>query len=143
MYVQSAPSNLYSASNDSPSASHTQQAHSGEHKRAVLEHFSEKAIMVFEQMSSGLNTERKEKLVYELNNIGKAAAFASTNGYESQNERMVVSQYFEQLGGVISDEAIKKMIYTKLNNPAFENRAFFEEFAKALDKPLQRINITV
>jgi hypothetical protein len=108
-----------------------------------LEHFSEKATLIFENLSVGLSVQEKNEAIETLNSIGKAAAFSSMNGFESQSERMVVSQYFENFGGVLSDEAIKKMIFSKLDNPNYKNRDFLENFAKALEEPLQSINIRV
>ena len=108
-----------------------------------MENLSEKAIVTFENLSPELGLKEKEEIVKTLNSIGKAAAFASMNGFESQDERMLVSKYFGSFSGVVSDEAIKKMIFSKLNNPNYENRDFLEKFAKALDEPLQHINIRV
>ena len=108
-----------------------------------LKNFSEKAQINFESMSSNLPTEKKSELVETLNSIGKAAAFSSMNGFDTQEERLVVSQYFGNFDGVLSDEAIKKMIFSKLNNPNQEHREFLQEFAKSLDEPLKSIDITV
>ncbi len=134
---------MYSAPDDTPLSPSNRRMNENNPVQAQLENFSEKAIMVFEQMSAGLDSEKKEALAQELNSIGKAAAFASTNGFESLSERTIVAQHFERLSGVISDDAIKKMIFTKLNNPAFEEREFFEAFANALEEPLAHINIRV
>lgn len=112
-------------------------------KKVALKGFSEKAVFVFESMSADMSQKEKATALESLTSIGKAAAFASTNGYESQKEKLVVSQYFGNFDGVLSDEAIKRMIYTKLNNVNIDNREFLKEFASALDAPLQRINITI
>ncbi len=108
-----------------------------------LQYFSEKAILVFERLTYEFSPEQKERSRESLSSIGKAAAFASVNGFNTQNERNVVSQYFENFSGVLSDEAIQKMIRTKLDNPNYENREFLEKFAQELGEPLQGINIKV
>jgi len=118
--------------------------HGSVQKQGVkLENLTEKANLTFESLSFGLRNEEKDALAEALNSIGKAAAFASINGFESQEERLIVTQYFGNFSGVISDDAIKKMIFSKLNNPNYENREFLEDFAKKLDEPLAQINIRV
>jgi len=108
-----------------------------------LKNFSEKAQINFESMSSALPQETKEELVQTLNSIGKAAAFSSMNGFEAQDERLLVSQYFQNFDGVLSDDAIKKMIMSKLENSTMQNQAFLKSFADSLDTPIQSIDISV
>jgi len=108
-----------------------------------LQNMSEKANLTFDNLSFGMSQQEKDKVAESLNSIGKAAAFAAINGYDSQDERLVVTQYFGNFSGVISDDAIKKMIASKLNNPNYENREFLENFSQQLDEPLRSINITV
>jgi hypothetical protein len=143
MYINSTNSFLHSAQEQNLSASKSLVKGSVEKKTIQLENFTEKANLTFDNMSFGLSEKEKNELADTLNSIGKAAAFASINGFESQEERNIVTQYFGNLSGVISDEAIKKMIFSKLNNPNYENRAFLEDFAKKLDEPLAQINIRV
>ena len=114
-----------------------------ETKNIQLENLTEKANLTFENLSYGLSEKEKNEAAEALNSIGKAAAFAAINGFDSQEERGVVTQYFGNFTGVISDEAIQKMIFSKLNNPSYENREFLEKFAQDLDEPLRSINITV
>ena len=143
MYVQNSSSFLYSPPEDKALLAHTKAAEPKNIAHNVFEHFSEKALLTFESVTAGFSPQQKEEAAEALSSIGKAAAFASTNGFESQDERRVVSQYFGNFSGVLSDEAIKKMIHTKLDNPAFKNRDFLEKFATALDAPLQSIDIKV
>lgn len=145
MYIQNSNSFLYSPQDDRAPVPVKKGVNATVPSVAVpsLEHFSEKATLIFENLSMGLSPQEKNETIETLNNIGKAAAFSSMNGFESQSERMVVSQFFENFSGVLSDEAIKKMIFSKLDNPGYKNRDFLENFAKALDKPLQSINIRV
>lgn len=143
MYVQNSNAFSYSPRDEAPLAV---QAKPIEQKNVVpvtLENFSEKAILVFKSVTAGYTAEQKADAKRALHSIGKAAAFASMNGFESQEERLVISQYFGNFSGVLSDDAIKKMIHTKLDNPNFENRQFLEKFVSALDSPLQRIDIKV
>ena len=134
---------MYSAPEDKSFGLQNRARPSDTSVKVGLENFSEKAILTFESLSSALSPQEKTEITVTLNTIGKAAAFSSMNGFESQDERMLVSQYFENFGGVLSDEAIKKMIFSKLDNPHFKNRDFLERFATALDEPLQGINIRV
>lgn len=143
MYVQNSSASLYSAPEEKLLSKSIRETQADNPVKSSLENFSEKAVMTFESMSIGLSPEKREELTKTLNTIGKAAAFASMNGFESQSERMIVTQYFENLGGVISDDAIKKMIFSKLNNPGMENAGFLKEFAAALDEPLKHIDISV
>lgn len=108
-----------------------------------LKNFSEKAQINFESLSSGLPQETKDELIKSLNNIGKAAAFSSMNGFEAQDERLLVSQFFQNFDGVLSDDAIKKMIMSKLENSTMENQEFLKSFADSLDAPIQSIDISV
>ncbi len=108
-----------------------------------LKNFTQKANLSFENLSYAMSKKEKSEAAEALNNIGKAAAFACANGFDSQEEQGVVRQLFGNFSGVISDDAIKKMIYTKLNNPDYENREFLKSFAQSLDEPLRSINITV
>ena len=145
MYIQNSNAFLYSGQDDRTLTPGKKEAGTAVSPVSVpsLKHFSERARLIFENLSAGISPQEKNEAIESLNSIGKAAAFASMNGYESQSDRMVVSQYFENFGGVISDEAIKKMIFSKLDNPNYKHRSFLESFAKALDKPLQSINIRV
>lgn len=143
MYIQNNSSFQYSAPDDNFSPAKTTRAQTHETSNHSLENFSEKAMLIYEKSTAGMNPEQKEKIRESLSSIGKAAAFASINGFDSQNERNVVSQYFGNLSGVVSDETIRKMIHSKLDNPSFENREFFENFSNELDRPLQGINIKV
>ena len=143
MYINSTNSFLHSAQDQNLSAAKSVIKGSVESKSIQLEHFTEKANLTFENMSFGLSESEKSAVAESLNSIGKAAAFASINGFESQEERLVVAQYFGNFSGVISDDAIKKMIFSKLNNPNHAHRAFLEDFAKQLDEPLAQINIRV
>lgn len=143
MYINNNSAFLYSAPEDK---SFVSQQKSVQHKGvspASLENFSEKAILTFANMTSEFSVDEKQAAREALSNIGKAAAFASTNGFDTQNERNVVSQLYGNFSGVLSDEAIKKMIYAKLDNPNYENRVFLEKFAAALEEPLKGIDITV
>jgi len=143
MYINSTNSFLHSAQEQNLTASKSVIKGSVESKSTKLENFTEKANLTFDNLSFGLSEKEKSEIAEALNSIGQAAAFASINGFDSQEERLVVTQYFGNFSGVISDDAIKKMIFSKLNNPNFENREFFEEFAKKLDEPLDQINIRV
>jgi len=143
MYINSSNSFLHSTQDQAYSATKSTVKGSVESKSVQLEKFTEKANLTFDNMSFGLSEQEKNELADSLNSIGQAAAFASINGFESQEERLVVTQYFGNFSGVISDEAIKKMIFSKLNNPNFGNREFLEGFAKKLDEPLAQINIRV
>ena len=143
MYVQNSNSFLYSPRDDTPLATPVKAVEQKNIVHDKLENFSEKAILIFESVTAGYSTAQKVDAKQALNSIGKAAAFSSMNGFESQEERLVVSQYFGTFSGVLSDDAIKKMIHTKLDNPNFENRHFLEKFASALDAPLQSIDIKI
>lgn len=119
-----------------------QEIESENSSRSPLGNFSEKAVLVFESLTAEFTAKQKEDAAKALNSIAKAAAFASINGYESQSERLLVAQYFGNFEGVLSDDAIKKIIYSKLNNSdKSEESVFLEKFASAMDEPLQRINI--
>lgn len=143
MYIQNNSSFQYSAPDENLSSVGATRAQTQEPSGNSLENFSEKAILIYEKSTALFSNEQKQKISEGLASIGKAAAFASMNGFDSQNERNVVNQYFGNLSGVVSDEAIRKMIHTKLDNPSFENREFFEKFSSELDQPLQGINIKV
>ncbi len=143
MYIQNNSSFLYSAPDDQNIPVHKTVTKTQTSQQASLEHFSEKAILIFERSTAGFTPSQKENVRESLASIGKAAAFAATNGFNSQNELNVVSRVYGNFSGIISDEAIQKMIRAKLDNPNFENRAFFERFAQELGEPLQGINIKV
>jgi len=143
MYIQNSNSFLYSPPEDRSLPSQPKSAEVQAVSRSALENFSERAVMTFESMTAGFSSKQREDAARALTSIGKAAAFASMNGFESQEERLVVSQYFGNFSGVLSDDAIKKMIQSKLDNPNFENREFLSNFAAALDAPMQSIDIKV
>ncbi len=144
MYIQNSSSFFYSAPDEKSLPAQSKQAHPPRAlDQASLEHFSEKAILVFEKLTTEFTPLQKEELQASLSNIGKAAAFAATNGFSSQNELNVVNRLYENFSGVLSDEAIKKMIHAKLDNPDFENREFFQRYAQELGRPLQGIDIKV
>lgn len=143
MYIQNNNASLYSAPHEQLVSPSAQAKNSENSLETYLRNFSEKAKINFDSLISGLPQERKEILAQELNSIGKAAAFSSMNGFESQEERLVVSQYFGNFKGILSDDAIKKMILSKLDNPNTQEKGFLEAFAQALDSPLKSINITV
>lgn len=105
--------------------------------------FSEKAVLTFENLTTTLNPIEKSEAAAALNNIGKAAAYAAVNGYDSQDERLVVNQVFDSFSGVLSDDQIKKMISSKLDTAEPKDRAFLQNFSAALDEPLQRIDIKI
>ena len=105
--------------------------------------FSEKAVLTFENITTRMNPKEKSEAAQALNSIGKAAAFASINGYDTQSDRLVVSQYFENFSGVLSDDEIKKMISMKLDQKETVSKDFLSNFSQALDEPLQRINIKI
>ena len=144
MYVQNNSSFLYSSQQEfTPSASTSSLKSPVSIDQVSLEHFSEKAMMTFEGMTAGMEKEMKFEIAQSLNSIGKAAAFASVNGYMSQSERQIVNQYFGNFDGVLSDDEIKKMILSKLDNPHFQHRDFLERFAQALGEPLASIDIRI
>lgn len=143
MYINNNSAFLYSAPEDKSLLSQQKSVQQKEVSSASLENFSEKAILTFANLTSEFSVQEKDAAREALSSIGKAAAFASTNGFETQNERNVVSQFYGNYSGVLSDEAIKKMIHAKLDNPNYENRAFLEKFAAALDEPLKGIDIKV
>jgi len=143
MYINNNSAFLYSAPEEKSFLLQKRPAEQREVSPASLENFSEKAILTFANLTSEFSTQEKEVAREALSSIGKAAAFAATNGFETQNERNVVSQFYGNFSGVLSDEAIKKMIHAKLDNPNYENRVFLEKFAAALDKPLKGIDIKV
>lgn len=143
MYINNNSALLYSAPEDKSFLLQKKPAEQREVVPISLENFSEKAILTFVNLTSEFSVQEKETAREALSSIGKAAAFASTNGFESQNERNVVSQFYGNFSGVLSDEAIKKMIHAKLDNPNYENRVFLEKFAAALDEPLKGIDIKV
>jgi len=143
MYINNNSAFLYSAPEDKSSLLQKKPAEQREVSPVSLENFSEKAILTFANLTSEFSVQEKEAAREALSSIGKAAAFASINGFESQNERNVVSQFYGNFSGVLSDEAIKKMIHAKLDNPNYENRVFLEKFAVALDEPLRGIDIKV
>ena len=101
------------------------------------------AQITFDSLSAGFTQEKKSELAKTLNSVGKAAAFSSINGFDSQDERLVVSQHFGNFEGVLSDDVIKKMILSKLKNPNIDNADFLRDFASSLDEPLKRIDISV
>jgi len=143
MYIQNNSSFLYSAQDNRNLPPESKGSEGKASSLPSLQNFSEKAILIFEKMTVGFTPEQKQNATESLASIGKAAAFAATNGFDTQNERNIISQYFGNYSGVLSDEAIRKMIHTKLDNPNFENREFLETFAKELSEPLQGINIKV
>jgi len=143
MYIQNNNSFLYSAQEEKTYASVIKENKPQDVLGVYLENFSEKAQINFESLSSAFSKEKKAELIKTLNNIGKAAAFSSMNGFNSQEERLLVSQYFNNFEGVISDDMIKKMIFSKLDNANLEEAEFLRDFASSLDEPLQSINITV
>ncbi len=143
MIIQNNSSSLYSAQDDSSIYTQGKTDESQAISFSSLHNFSEKAVLVFEKLTAGYTSEQKQRVKESLASIGKAAAFAATNGFTTQNERNIVSQYFGNFSGVLSDEAIRKMIHTKLDEPSFENREFLEKFAQELSQPLQGINIRV
>lgn len=120
-----------------------EQADEKSSPKTSFKNLSEKAVLLFESLSAQMDPEEKEEAAKALNSISKAAAFASMNGYESQSERLLVNYYFGNLSGVLSDDAIKKIILSKLNNPEIKSREFLEKFASALDLPLQKIDIRI
>jgi len=143
MYINSHNSFSYAAPQEQANLAQQKGIESKNTLEVYLKNFSEKAQINFDSLSSGLPQEKKNELAQTLNSIGKAAAFSSMNGFDSQGERLVVSQYFGSFEGVLSDDMIKKMILSKLKNPNIENRDFLTDFASSLDQPLQRINISV
>ena len=143
MYINNNSSFLYSAQDDKPFVAQNKEVQVHTPDNISLENFSEKAKLTFESLSAGLSQQEKNEIAATLNNIGKAASFASMNGFESQSERIIVNQYFESFGGVLSDDAIKKMIFSKLDNPNYKHKDFLEGFAKALGEPLKSINVRV
>lgn len=143
MYINNSNSFLPSTQQQSLPSSQPMVKGSVQTEEIQLNNFTQKANLSFENLSYGMSEKEKSEVAEALNNIGKAAAFASANGFDSQEEQGVVRQLFGNFSGVISDEEIKKMIYTKLNNPDYENREFLESFAQSLDAPLRSINISV
>lgn len=143
MYINNNNSFLYSPPQERIPLAHTKEINTLNIPHNYLKNFSERAQKNFENLSSALPQNKKEELAQALNNIGKAAAFSSMNGFDSQEERLVVSQFFGNFEGVLSDETIKKMIFSKLNTPNIENAEFLKAFAKSLDEPLKSIDITV
>lgn len=143
MYIHNNSTLFYSAPEENDFSVQKQSRPQREVSAVSLENFSEKAILIFANLTSDFSVQEKETAREALSSIGKAAAFAATNGFETQSERNVVSQFYGNFSGVISDEAIKKMIHAKLDNPNYENRAFLEKFAAALDEPLKGIDIKV
>ena len=143
MYVQNNSSFLYSAQEDKTNLAQVKENKPQNTLDLYLKNFSEKAQINFESLSASLPKETKTELIKTLNNIGKAAAFSSMNGFESQKERLLVSQYFNNFEGVISDDMIKRMIFSKLDTPNLEHAEFLQDFASSLDEPLQSIDITV
>ncbi len=120
-----------------------EQADEKSSQKTSLKNFSEKAILLFESLTAQMDPEQKEEAAKVLSSISKAAAFASMNGYESQRERLLVNHYFGNLNGVLSDDAIKKIILSKLDNPEIKSREFLKKFVSALDQPLQKIDIRI
>jgi len=143
MYINNTNSFYHTGQQDIAYAASTKGSKAPNTLDTYLKNFSEKAQISFESLSSNLSSDKKAELVDTLNSIGKAAAFSSMNGFETQDERLLVNQYFGNFDGVLSDEAIKKMIFSRLNNPNQENREFLKDFAKSLDEPLSSIDITV
>lgn len=143
MYINNNNSFLYSPPQERAVYSHAKETNIPNTLDTYLKNFSERAQINFESLSSGLPQDKKDELAQSLSNIGKAAAFSSINGFDSQEERLVVSQLFGNYEGVLSDEAIKKMILSKLDTPNLENAEFLEAFANSLDEPLKSIDITV
>jgi len=143
MYITSNNSFLYSPPHERAPLAYTKETTKPNTLDTYLKNFSERAKINFDSLSSGLPQVKKDELAQALNSIGKSAAFASVNGFDSQEERLVVSQLFGNLEGVISDDAIKKMIFSKLSSTKVENSEFLEAFALSLDEPLKSIDITV
>lgn len=143
MYIHKSSSFLYSAQDESSLPLKTSSKASEESSEQRLKNFSEKANLSFDELSLEMDSKEKNEAIEALNSIGKAAAFSAAKGYDSLEEKQVVSQYFGNFSGVLSDEEIQKMIYAKLNSPRTQNREFLEKFAKALDEPLRHINIRV
>jgi len=143
MYINNNNSFLYSPPQERMLSSHSREKNTPNTLDTYLKNFSEKAQINFESMTAKLPQQKKEELSLTLNSIGKAAAFSSMNGFDSQEERLVVNQLFGNFEGVLSDEAIKKMIFSKLESPDVENSEFLQAFAETLDEPLKGIDITV
>ncbi|MDF1882019.1 hypothetical protein JHD50_12035 [Sulfurimonas sp. MAG313] len=143
MYINNNNSFLYSQPQEKKATPPAQEKKVENTLDTYLKNFSEKAQIAFDTLSSGMSQSRKKGLEETLNSIGKAASFSSLNGFDSQSERLVVSQYFGNFDGVLSDDAIKKMILSRLDNLKTDEVAFFQDFAKALDSPLKSIDITV
>ncbi|PHR54324.1 MAG: hypothetical protein COA44_13510 [Arcobacter sp.] len=143
MYINNNNSFLYSPPQERGTIYHAKEINIPNTLDTYLKNFSERAQISFDSLSSKLPFSKKEELAQTLNSIGKAAAFSSMNGFDSQKERLVVSQLFGNFEGVVSDEAIKKMIFSKLNTPNVENAEFLQAFVSSLDKPLQSIDIRV
>jgi len=143
MYVQNKNSFLYSAPEQNTQTYSIQEIKAQLPKEVSLENFSEKASISFNSLTLGLSSEEKSALAKHLNSISKAASFSSLNGFDSQQERNLVSQYFGAFEGVLSDDAIISMINSKLNNPNYKDREFLESFVQSLEAPLQKINIRV
>lgn len=143
MYIQNHSSFLYSAQEDKTNLTQAKETKPQNSLDIYLKNFSQKAQISFESLSAALPNETKMELIKTLNNIGKAAAFSSMNGFDSQEERLLVSRYFDNFEGVISDDMIKNMIYSKLDNSNVEQAEFLQDFASSLDEPLQSIDIKV
>ena len=143
MYVQNSNSFLYSAPQQNTQDYAIKEIKAQLPNEVSLENFSEKASISFNALTLGLETQEKNRLASKLNSISKAAAFSSLNGFDSQQERNVVNQYFGNFEGVLSDEAIINMINSKLNNPAYKDREFLQSFVQSLESPLQSIDITI
>ncbi len=143
MYINNNSAFLYSAPEEKSLLQQQKPLGQKEAAPASLEYFSEKAILTFANLTSEFSVEEKWAAREALSSIGKAAAFASTNGFETQSERNVVSQFYGNFSGVLSDAAIQKMIHAKLDNPNYENRVFLEKFSAALDEPLKGLDIKV
>lgn len=109
----------------------------------TLKNISERAALVFESLTAQMDPQAKKEAAEALSSIAKSAAFAATQGYESQADRQLVNRYFDSFSGVLSDDAIKKMILSVVGSSHKESRAFLEKFASAIDAPLQRINIRI
>jgi len=143
MYINNNNAFLYSPPQERPPISIAKESNTLNTLDNYLKNFTQKAQITFDTLSAGLPQETKDELAQALNSIGKAAAFSSINGFDSQEERFVVSQFFGNFEGIISDEAIKKMIFSKLKAPDLNHAEFLQNFAQALDAPLKSIDITV
>jgi peptidoglycan hydrolase-like protein with peptidoglycan-binding domain len=143
MYIQNNNSFAYSPSEDRAFTKTSVKDNIKQIDATSFKGFSEKAVLTFENLTARMSPKDKSEATQSLNNIGKAAAFASVNGYNSNTDRQVITQYFENFGGYLSDDEIKKMISIKLDTKETLSKEFLFNFSLALDEPLQRINIKI